>query len=89
MGSITSGNHGGRPTVEDGLTLNLAKLLRDGLFRPGQSWGGFPHLDEYTHRRAHRLNRLSGSPRRGWRPGASALHHDALDRREAQLGLLG
>jgi hypothetical protein len=40
MGSITSGNHGGRPTVEDGLTLNLAKLLRDGLFRPGQSWGG-------------------------------------------------
>ncbi len=40
MGSITSGNHGGRPTVEDGLTLNLAKLLRDRLFRPGQSWGG-------------------------------------------------
>ena len=40
MGSITSGNHGGRPTVEDGLTLNLAKLLRDGFFQPGKSLAG-------------------------------------------------
>ncbi|GJD54045.1 hypothetical protein OPKNFCMD_6825 [Methylobacterium crusticola] len=40
MGGLGSGRSGGKPTIEDGLTLNLAKLLRDGFFRPGQSWGG-------------------------------------------------
>lgn len=40
MGGYGSGRSGGRPTVEDGLTLDLAKLLRDRLFRPGQGWAG-------------------------------------------------
>lgn len=40
MGGYGSGRSGGRPTVEDGLTLDLAKLLRDRLLRPGQAWGG-------------------------------------------------
>jgi hypothetical protein len=35
MGGFGSGRYGGRPTVEDGLALNLAKLLRDRLIRPG------------------------------------------------------
>ena len=34
MGGYNSGNHGGRPTVEASLALNLPKLLRDGLARP-------------------------------------------------------
>ncbi len=40
MGGYGSGRYGGRPTVEAGLTLDLAKLIRDRLFRPGQGWGG-------------------------------------------------
>ena len=34
MGGYNSGNHGGRPTIEASLALNLPKLLRDGLARP-------------------------------------------------------
>lgn len=40
MGGYGSGRQGGRPTVGDGLTLDLSKLLRDRLLRPGQSYGG-------------------------------------------------
>ena len=40
MGGYGSGRHGGRPTVESGLTLDLPKLLRDGHFRPACGWGG-------------------------------------------------
>jgi len=40
MGGYRSGRSGGRPTVEDGLTLDLAKLRRDGAFGPGYGWGG-------------------------------------------------
>ena len=39
MDGYGSGRYYGRPTTESGLTLNLSKLLRDGLFRPG-AWGG-------------------------------------------------
>src|SRR3954462_11623131 len=40
MGGFGSGNQGGRPTVEDSLALDLAKLLRDRLIKPGcYSWG--------------------------------------------------
>lgn len=37
MGGYGSGQYGGRPTVEDGLTLDLSKLLRDRLIRPGST----------------------------------------------------
>lgn len=40
MGGYGSGRSGGRPTTEDSLTLNLAKLLRDRLLRPGESLTG-------------------------------------------------
>ena len=40
MGGFGSGRSGGPPTVEDGLTLNLAKLFLDDFFQPGQSLGG-------------------------------------------------
>lgn len=39
MGGYGSGRSGGRPTVEDGLTLDLYKLRRDGLIREGHSGG--------------------------------------------------
>jgi hypothetical protein len=39
MGGYGSGNHGGRSTIEDGLVLDLNKLIRDRLFRPG-TWSG-------------------------------------------------
>ena len=34
MGGFGSGRYGGRPTVDGGLTLDLYKLIRDGLLRP-------------------------------------------------------
>jgi hypothetical protein len=40
MGGFGSGRSGGHPTTEDGLTLSLWKLIRDGFFRPGCAWGG-------------------------------------------------
>ena len=40
MGGSGSGRYGGRATVENGLTLDLPKLMRDQLFRPGCVWGG-------------------------------------------------
>jgi hypothetical protein len=36
MGGYGSGRSGGRPTVEDGLTLNLNKLIREHTFCPHQ-----------------------------------------------------
>ncbi|MFC1458774.1 hypothetical protein ACETIH_19160 [Microvirga arabica] len=47
MGGYGSGNHGGRPTVEDSLVLDLNKLIRDQMFRPqcalrgSMAWRGF------------------------------------------------
>jgi hypothetical protein len=40
MGGYGSGRRGGRPTVEDGLTLDINKLRRDQLIRRGCGWGG-------------------------------------------------
>jgi hypothetical protein len=40
MGGYNSGRHGGRPTVESGLTLDLYKIIRRGLFQPGQFRSG-------------------------------------------------
>ncbi len=40
MGGIGSGNHGGKPSVEGGLVLDLNRLIRQGTFRPGRAWGG-------------------------------------------------
>ena len=40
MGGYNSGRHGGRPTVESGLTLDLYRLIRQGLFKPGEYRGG-------------------------------------------------
>ena len=40
MGGYNSGRRGGRPAVEDGLTLNLNTLIREGLFCPNQDRRG-------------------------------------------------
>ena len=40
MGRIGSGNHGGKPTVEAGLGLDLNRLIRQGTFKPRCAWGG-------------------------------------------------
>ena len=40
MGNCNSGRSGGRPTTESGLTLNLYRLIRQGLFRPGKHVSG-------------------------------------------------
>ena len=41
MGGYGSGRTGGRPTTDNGLTLDLSKLRRDGLFRPGSAGGSY------------------------------------------------
>ncbi len=40
MGGIGSGNHGGKPTVEDGLVLDLNRLIQQGFLKPGCSCVG-------------------------------------------------
>ena len=40
MGGFGSGRQGGRPTVEDCLTLDINKLLRDRCLVPGRWMGG-------------------------------------------------
>ena len=40
MGGIGSGNHRGKPIVEDGLVLDLNRLIRQGTFKPGCAWAG-------------------------------------------------
>ena len=55
MGGIGSGNHGGEPTVEDSLVLDLNRLIRQGTFKPGCAWGGSIVWTEVS----------SGQPRRG------------------------
>ena len=39
MGSSSSGNHGGKRTTGDMRALDVRKVQRDGLLRPGQSFG--------------------------------------------------
>lgn len=40
MGGYGSGRRDDGPTVEDALALDLPRLLRDRLVRPGQGWQG-------------------------------------------------
>src|SRR4051794_40840100 len=52
MGGYRSGRSGGRLTVEDGLILNINKLVREQTFRPNQSrQGSLVWTDSYTGER--------------------------------------
>ena len=88
MGGYGSGRSGGRPTTESGLTLSLPKLMRDRLFRPGCAWGG-SIVWTYTST-GERIGSIGyeGPSRPGIRACAAALHHDPMERREAQFRLL-
>jgi len=46
MGGYGSGKSGGRPTVEDGLTLDLRRLFKSGCVRPGSLTFGTFQLEE-------------------------------------------
>ncbi len=49
MGGYGSGNHGGKPSVEDGLKLDLHHLIRQGSFRRGATvTGSLAWTDGYT-----------------------------------------
>ncbi len=49
MGGTGSGNHGGRPTVENALKLDLHHLIRQGSFRPGATvTGSLAWTDSYS-----------------------------------------
>jgi hypothetical protein len=51
MGGFGSGRSGGRLTTDNGLTLTLSKLFRDGLFRPGSAWGSLVWTNTTTGER--------------------------------------
>jgi hypothetical protein len=55
MGGIGSGNHGGRPTVEDGLVLDLNRLIRQRIFRPGGWAGSIVWSEVYSGRETARI----------------------------------
>jgi hypothetical protein len=49
MGGTGSGNHGGRPTIENALKLDLQHLIRQGSFRPGATvTGSLTWTDTYS-----------------------------------------
>jgi hypothetical protein len=51
MGGFGSGPSGGRPTVQDALSLDINQLRHDRFIRPGQGWGGaLKWSDPYTGR---------------------------------------
>lgn len=78
MGGYGSGRYGGRPTVEDGLTLDLAKLLRDRLFRPGQVCGG--SLIWTNTRTGERVGSIGYQAHLGAERGRARLHYTSTRR---------
>jgi hypothetical protein len=55
MGGTGSGNHGGRPAVEDGLVLDLNRLIRQRTFRPGAWHGSIIWNEVYSGRETARI----------------------------------
>jgi hypothetical protein len=55
MGGIGSGNHGGCPAVEDGLVLDLNRLIRQRIFRPGAWAGSIIWSEVYSGRETARI----------------------------------
>jgi hypothetical protein len=66
MGGYGSGRSGGRPTVEDSLTLNLPRLFKTGWLKPGARTSGMLRWS-VVGTGAGRL-----SARRSWAPRRSA-----------------
>lgn len=66
MGGFGSGRHGGKPTVEDGLTIDLGLMLRRGWAKAGTSGAGTLHWSSRGERIAtisHRYDLTdSGNP---------------------------
>ena len=73
MGGYGSGRSGGRPTTDNGLTLTLSKLLRDGLFRPGCAWGG--SLVWTNTRTGERIGSIGYEAHLGEENGRVRLHY--------------
>jgi hypothetical protein len=55
MGGPTSGNYGGRPTVEGGLVLDLYRLLRQRVLGPGSRAGSIVWSEVYSGRETARI----------------------------------
>ena len=55
MGGIGSGNHGGRPTVEGGLVLDLYRLIRQRVLGPGWRAGSIVWSEVYSGRETARI----------------------------------
>ena len=68
MGGMGSGRSGGRPTVEDGLTLNLNRLIREYAFHPNQSCrGSLAWTNSATGQRVASINYQADlAEERGW-----------------------
>jgi hypothetical protein len=68
MGGTGSGNHGGRPTVESALKLDLHHLIRTGSFRPGATvTGSLAWTDPYSGKQTASIGyKAHMSGERGW-----------------------
>jgi hypothetical protein len=87
MGGYGSGRSGGRLTTDNGLTLTLSKLFRDGVFRPGSV--GLSRMDEHDNRRADRLDQLRNPSWPGIGARAAALHDHSMGRRAGASRITG
>jgi hypothetical protein len=95
MGGYGSGRQGGRPTVERGLTLDITKLLRDGLIRPmtsrsnatlywryvgsGETVAQIGYSSHLEERSGHMRLKYGADQRVVWREGPSRDGRAALD----------
>jgi hypothetical protein len=77
MGGYGSGRSGGRPTTDNGLTLTLSKLFRDGLFRPGSAWGSLVWTNTTT---GERISSISYETHLGQESGRVRLHYTTTRR---------
>ena len=77
MGGIGSGNHGGKPTVEDGLVLDLNRLIQQGTFRPGHAWGGSIVWTEVSSGR--QVATIGYEAHMGQESGWACLHYTTTD----------
>jgi hypothetical protein len=77
MGGIGSGNHGGKPTVEDGLVLDLNRLIQQGTFRPGHAWGGSIVWTEVSSGR--QVATIGYEAHMGQESGWARLHYTTTD----------
>jgi hypothetical protein len=82
MGGIGSGNHGGKPTVKDGLVLDLNRLIRQDLITSSGFRVGSINWSEVSSGR--QVATIGYEARLGEESGWPRLHYTVTDHRSGE-----